>query len=155
MVVAMPSAQAQSGSEISEDVRTEIAKLNKQFEIALKKKDIASIVDMYSDEATLILPGGKKITGRKEISAYWYSLTNATGMTSEIISLGGNGKFVYEIGKWSVTTVKNGVEQIITTDAVLVWKRMQDYSYKIELNSCNNSVASTGEKVEPFEAAKP
>lgn len=155
MMIAMPSAKAQTGSEINPEVRSEIEKLNKQFEIALKKKDFASIVDLYSDDATIIIPGGKKITGRKDIAAYWYSLSNATGMTSEVISLGGNGKFVYQIGKWTLTSVKNGVEQITTTDAVLIWKRMQDYSYKIELNSCNNSVASTGAKVEPFEAAKP
>jgi hypothetical protein len=51
--------------------------------------------------------------------------------------------------------VENGVEKIITTDIVLVWKRESNYTYKIQLNSSNNPVATTGSSVESFEAAKP
>ena len=62
---------------------------------------------------------------------------------------------LYQVGKWSITKVENGVEKIVTTDIVLVWKRESNYTYKIQLNSSNNPVATTGSAVETFEAAKP
>jgi hypothetical protein len=46
------------------------------------------------------------------------------------------------------------VEKTTTSDVVLVWKRMQDYSYKIQLNSLNSSVSTTINNVETLESAR-
>jgi ketosteroid isomerase-like protein len=145
---------AQSNSEISADVRAEVEKLNKNIEQDIANKDFSSIVDLYADDATIIAPGGKKIQGRKAIAEYWYSLGTATSLKSEIIELGGNGKVVYQLGKWTVTSVKNGTEQTTTSDVVIVWKKNTNYEYKIQLNSSNNAVAVNGIQSNSFEAAK-
>lgn len=148
-------AKSQSNSEISKEVRTEMEQLNKQLENSILKKDFATIIDLYSDDATLIVPGGKKLQGRKEIADYWYKLNGTKTLKSEILELGGNGKMVYQVGRWTITNVKDGVENTITTDVILVWKRQQDFEYKIQLNSSNNPVAVTSKHTEPFEAARP
>jgi ketosteroid isomerase-like protein len=145
---------AQSNSEISADVRAEVEKLNKNIEQDIANKDFSSIVDLYADDATIIAPGGKKIQGRKAIAEYWYTLGTATALKSEIIELGGNGKVIYQLGKWTVTSVKNGVEQITTSDVVIVWKKNTNYEYKIQLNSSNNAVAVNGKSTTPLEEAK-
>ncbi len=154
MMTFSTKAKAQS-NDISAETRTDIGNLNKQFEINIQKKDFASIIDMYADGASIVLPGGKKVQGRKAIADYWYTLTSATSLKSEILVLGGSGKIVYQLGKWTITTVKDGVEKTIATDIVLVWKRQQDFSYKIQLNSSNNPLAVNSAKVEQYEAAKP
>lgn len=146
---------AQSNSEISSDVKTEVEKLNHDIEKAVLKKDIATIIDLYSDDATIMIPGGKKIQGRKAIAEYWYSVADSKSLKSEIVELGGNSKMLYQIGRWTITKVENGVEKTTTTDVVIIWKRGNDFTYKIQLNSSNNPVASTGSVAEPFEAAKP
>ena len=154
-IFALSPAKAQGSNEVTPEVRRELEAINHQMEDCIRKKDMATLVDFYSDDATLMVAGGKKLQGRKEIADYWYSLSKATSLKSEILELGGNGKLVYQIGRWTITTVKDGAEQIITTDVVLVWKRQQNYDYKIQLNSSNNPVAMNGIQVTPFEAVKP
>ncbi len=148
------SANAQT-NEISTETRADIENINKQMEMDIKKKDFASIIDMYADDASIVVPGGKKIQGRKAIADYWYSNSTAISLKSEILDLGGSGKVVYQLGKWTVTSVKDGIEKTVSTDIVIVWKRQQDYSYKIQLNSSTNPIALNETKVEPYEAAKP
>ena len=147
------SAKAQS-QEITPEVRKQLEEINHKMEDCIQKKDFSTLIDFYSDDATIMVAGGKKIQGRKAIAEYWYSLTKATSLKSEILELGGNGKMVYQVGRWTITTVKDGVEQTTTTDVVLVWMR-QNYDYKIQLNSSNNPVATIGNQTSPFEAAKP
>jgi ketosteroid isomerase-like protein len=146
-------SNAQS-SEISGEVRTELEQLNRTIEKSIKAHDLSTIVDMYADDATIILSGGKKISGRKAIAEYWYSLGNVKSLKSEINELGGSGKIVYQVGKWTFTSVKDGIEKITTTDIVIVWKKNTNYEYKIQLNSSNNPVASNGKQATSFEAEK-
>ncbi|MBP6512368.1 MAG: nuclear transport factor 2 family protein [Bacteroidia bacterium] len=155
LLFASSSSFAQSNTDISSDVKAQVLELNKDIEKAVLKKDYSSIVDLYSDDATIMIPGGKKITGRKEIADYWLSMMQIKSMKSEIIELGGNSKMIYQIGKWTITKMENGVEKNITTDVVLIWKRENNYSYKIQLNSSNNPVAYQGKAGEPFEAVQP
>lgn len=155
LLFASTGSFAQSSSEISDDVRAQVLELNKDIEKALVKKDYSSIVDLYSDDATIMVPGGKKIQGRKEIADYWLSMMQIKSIKSEILELGGNSKMIYQIGKWTITKMENGVEKNITTDVVLIWKRENNYSYKIQLNSSNNPVAYNSKTGESFEAAQP
>lgn len=145
---------AQSNTEISKEVRAEVEKLNKSIEQDIANKNISSIIDLYADDATIISSGGKKIQGRKAIAEYWYNLGTATSLKSEIVELGGNGKIIYQLGKWTLTTLKNGIEQTLSSDVVIVWKKNTNYEYKIQLNSSNNAVAINGTPVNSFESAK-
>ncbi len=131
---------AQNGSEISKETRDEIVKLNQSIENAITKKALSDVPAMYVDDATILTPGGKKLHGRKEISAFWYDMVNCREFKSEITELGGNGKMVYQVGKWTMTIEKDGKLTTYTTDVVLVWKRESNYDYKIQLQSLNNSV---------------
>lgn len=154
LMITGNAAFAQS-NEVPADTRTEVERLNHDIEKAIEKKDMAAIVELYSDDATMMIPGGKKIQGRKAIADYWYKMADAKSLKSEVLELGGNSKMLYQIGRWTITKIENGTEKTITTDVVIVWKRENNYTYKIQLNSSNNPVAMNGEAVEPFEAAKP
>ncbi len=149
------SLKAQSNSDIAPEIRTEITALNHVIEKSVLSKDFSSIIDLYTDDATIMVPGGQKIQGRKAIADYWYKMSDAKSIKSEIIEMGGNSKMIYQIGKWTVTKIENGSEKTLTTDVVLVWKRGSDYSYKIQLNSSNNPVATLLPAKGVYEAEKP
>lgn len=153
-LMASPVVTQAQNSEIPADVRKDIEALNHQIEQSVQKQDFSSVIDLYTDDATIIVPGGEKIHGRKAIAAYWFGHSQTKTLKSEIVELGGNGKIIYQIGKWTATVMKDGKQQEITTDVVLVWKRV-NYDYKIQLNSSNNPVAVNGSVTIPFEAAKP
>lgn len=138
-VIATAPIFAQS-SDISKETREEIEKLNKSIENAVMKKSLSDVPAMYVDNATILTPGGKKIHGRKEIANFWYDMANCKEFKSEITELGGNGKMVYQLGKWTMTIEKDGKLTTVSTDVVLVWKRESSYDYKIQLQSLNNMV---------------
>ena len=128
-------------NDLSNDTKIEIEKLNHQMEVAISKKSFGDIAVMYGDDATILTPDGKKLHGRKVIGDYWYSMTNCREFKSEITELGGNGKMVYQLGKWTLTVEKEGKLLTYSTDVVLIWKRESNYQYKIQLNSFNNTIA--------------
>jgi ketosteroid isomerase-like protein len=140
-MTAMAPIFAQGSSEVSKDARIEIEQLNKSIEKAILKKTLSDIPAMYTDDATILNPGGKKLHGRKEIAAFWYDFSNCKDFKSEITELGGNGKMIYQVGKWTMTMEKDGKLVTYTSDVVLVWKRESSYDYKIQLQSLNNTVS--------------
>lgn len=141
LLLIAPAFTFAQNTEVSSDVRSDIEKLNKLMENSIKANDMSKVVDLYTDEATIIAPGGQKIHGRKAIADYWYNFSRCKNFTSEITELGGNGKMVYQLSKWTFTCVKDGKETTYTSDVVMVWKRQSDWGYKIQLNSTNNEVA--------------
>jgi ketosteroid isomerase-like protein len=143
---------AQTNSEISKETRDEIIKLNQSIENAVQKKNLSDVPAMYVDDATILTPGGKKLHGRKEIATFWYDLANCKEFKSEITELGGNGKMVYQVGKWTMTVEKDGKLVTYSTDVVLVWKRESSYDYKIQLQSLNNTVTVTEDNAQPNSA---
>ena len=145
IVSVLPSSLYAQSSEVSNETRAEIEKLNRSLENAFVKKSMGDVAAMYNAEATILTPGGKKIHGSKEIGEYWYAMSNCKEFKSEITELGGSGKLIYQLGKWTMTMEKDGKLVTYTTDVVLVWKRESNYEYKIQLSSLNNSVA-IGEK---------
>jgi ketosteroid isomerase-like protein len=134
------SSMFAQSTEITSDVRAEIEKLNQSIEKSMSKKSLSDIAAMYVDDATILTPGGKKVHGRKEIADYWYNMANCRDFKSEITELGGNGKMVYQIGKWTMTMEKDGKLTTYSTDVVLVWKRESSYDYRIQLQSINNTM---------------
>jgi len=148
------SSFAQGNSELSSDVKTQIQELNTNLEKTILKKDLSSLPDFYTDDATILLVGGKKIQGRKDIAEYWYSMNQVKSLKSEIVELGGNSKLVYQIGKWTIVKIENGVEKTIVTDVIIVWERENNYQYKIQLNSANNPTAHMAASKESTETVQ-
>ncbi len=152
LATVLPSALNAQSTEIGSDARAEIEKLNKSIETAITKKAMGDIAAMYNEEATILTPGGKKLHGSKEIGAYWYAMSGCKDFKSEITELGGNGKLIYQLGKWTMTIEKDGKLVTYSTDVVLVWKRESNYEYKIQLSSFNNSVAVSEREILPNSA---
>ena len=141
ILIAPSFANAQS-TDVSSDVRCDIEKLNKEMEVAIRANDMSKVVDLYTDEATIIIPGGQKVQGRKAIADYWYNVSRCKDFKSEITELGGNSKMVYQLSKWTMTIQKDGKAITYISDVIVVWKRQADWGYKIQLNSTNNEVAA-------------
>jgi uncharacterized protein (TIGR02246 family) len=131
------SAQSDNKSEISPEMREKIDQLNNQFIDAMQKGDLSKIMDLYTDDATLMLPGGKSLKGKKEIAAYLEGVKNIKNVKLDVTDAGGSGKIIYQVGKATYVTNVNGAEKQETNDFVMVLKRQSDWDYKISVNSTN------------------
>ena len=153
VVSVLPTSLFAQSSEVNDDTRAEIEKLNHSIENAFVKNSMGDVAAMYNAEATILTPGGKKIHGSKEIGEYWYAMSGCKEFKSEITELGGSGKMIYQLGKWTKTFEKDGKLVTHTTDVVLVWKRESNYEYKIQLSSLNNTVAVSEKEILPNSAS--
>lgn len=118
--------------EVSEQTKNEIVQLNRDLEKSFLNNDLLKISEYYDDDATIMVDG-KKVQGRKELSDYWNNVTNRKDLKLDIREIGGQGKYIYQMG--SVTFATG--EGTVTKNYVMLWKRMANYEYKIYLNGLN------------------
>lgn len=134
------NAQTETGklkSDVSQEVKDEILKMNKQMEESFTSNDLLKIGEFYADDASIVLPDGKVLNGRKEVSDYFLSLQNRKELKLEVTEMGGTGKMVYEIGTAKITTVADGKEKTETATFTMIFQRQNDFAYKVSVNSMN------------------
>lgn len=133
--IAQESVTVKPG--VSPDTKSEILSINKKMETAFTENDLLKIGEFYNDDATLVLQDGTELKGRKQLSEYFMSLQNRKGLKIEATEIGGSGKFVYQLGKMTITTESEGKPAIITARFVMMMQRGSDYDFRITASALN------------------
>ncbi|HKR04960.1 MAG TPA: nuclear transport factor 2 family protein [Bacteroidia bacterium] len=131
------NAQATIKGDATEETKQKIQGLNQQMAEAFRSGDMVKVSEFYADDATVIIPGGKKIEGRKAIYEYLATLKNSKDFKAEVSDVNGSGKILYQVGTITFTADKNGTLETHSSDQVKVWKRGTDWDYKISVDSYN------------------
>ena len=105
-----------------------------QWTAAANKGDVAAVAAMYAKDAYVLPPGGKMVTGAKDIEAFWKeALADAQDVqctTVDVKPLGGSA--AREIGTCSYMTKKPPLKEVELKYAVVwekeggKWKLLQD-----------------------------
>lgn len=105
-------------------VRQGIDAANQAFVDAFNAGDIATAAEnVYTEDATILPPGGPQIDGRQAITDFWTGAAEQLGIESadlstvSVESLGPD--MAYEIGRYSLTTGQGAQEG----KYVVIWKR--------------------------------
>lgn len=122
---------------ITPETKTEVLAVNKKMETAFTQNDLLKIGEFYNDDATLVLQDGTELKGRKQLSEYFLSLQNRKDLKIEATEIGGSGKFVYQMGKMTVTTLANGQPVTTTARFVMMLQRGNDYDFRITASALN------------------
>jgi len=130
-------AQSPIKGDAPDDSKQKIQELNQKMAEAFRAGDIIKVAEFYADDATVIIPGGKKIEGRKAIYEYLQTLKNSKDYNMAVSDVNGSGKILYQVGTVTFTADKNGTPETRSTDQVKVWKRGSDWDYKISVDSYN------------------
>ena len=118
-----------------DDLRKTIESLNRAMTEAFKCGDRRKVAQFYAADGLLIGPRGQRIVGRDAIAAYWSSFVTAKDWHLEVVEFDGDGSVVYQIARSKITHDIGGKELIGTVDVVLIWKRQQDNTYRIYVDS--------------------
>jgi uncharacterized protein (TIGR02246 family) len=137
-------------------VRHTIDSLDAQFGAAFSKGDMATVANIYAQDAITLPPNMKADRGRAAIQK---SLTDMTGqMTVESLKLSSEdvivtGDYAIETGKYEMTgTPKGGKSMHDEGKYLVVWKKQPDGSLKILRDAWNSdkeqpmAPAATGAK---------
>ena len=130
-------AQNAIKGDAPDETKQKINAMNQKMAEAFRSGDMVKVAEFYADDATVIIPGGKKIEGRKAIYKYLTTLKNSKDFKLEVSDVNGSGKLLYQVGTITFTADKNGTPETHSSDQVKVWKRGSDWDYKISADSYN------------------
>jgi len=115
-----------------------IKKANSEFEVAMTKADIASIVAPYTEDAVFVTPDGTSIKGRAAIEQLYRDRFAKSGpaLASKIESqqLMVDGDIAYERGRGLLTRRVNNERVADWARFLTVWQRQADGDWKILRN---------------------
>jgi len=115
-----------------------VKKANSDFEIAMTKSDVATIVEPYAADAVFVSPDGTATRGRAAIEQLYRDRFAKSGpaLETKIVSeeLMLDGDFAYERGRGSIT--RRVRDERVTDGArfLTVWHRQPDGAWKIFRN---------------------
>lgn len=130
-------AQAPIKGDATDEVKQKIQTMNSEMEQAFKAGDMVKVAEFYADDAVLIIPGGKKLNGKKAIYEYLSGLSDTKDIQLSVSDVNGSGKIIYQLGTFTFSADMNGVNKKQSSDQVKVWKRGTDWDYKISVDSFN------------------
>ncbi len=121
-------------------IRKSIDKANAQYCEVVKKGDLSGILEIYTDDATIIPPGGAILKGKEAIQAVYEGLLKGGLKEIKMITLeiGGMDDMVYEIGKTKVLIQPEGLEAFSDSSKYMViWKQQADGLWKVHADIWN------------------
>jgi uncharacterized protein (TIGR02246 family) len=118
-------------------LRPVIEEHNRKMVEAFKRGDFLAVARFYADDATIFSYRGEKVRGREAIDKYWTSIKGAKDWKLEVIELGGDSETVYQIGRSTLTTERDGKQSTYACDFVVIWKRQKDGAYLIHVDIYN------------------
>jgi ketosteroid isomerase-like protein len=118
-------------------LRPVIEEHNRKMVEAFKRGDHLAVSSFYADDATIFSYRGEKVRGRAAIDKYWTSIKGGKDWKLEVIELGGDRETVYQIGRSTLTTEREGKQSTYACDFVVIWKRQPDGTYKIHVDIYN------------------
>lgn len=112
-------------------VKKQIMLLNQQMEEAFNNNDMNKVAAFYADDGEIV-DDSYTVKGRTNLDNYWLALKDkGRGWKLSVIEIGGQGEFVYQLGKSDLKHISQGREANSITNFVLIWKKQTGGSYKI------------------------
>ncbi len=114
------------------NVKNQIMVLNQQMEDAFNNNDMNKVAAFYADDSEIVYDDNYTVKGRANLNNYWLDLKDkGRGWKLTVVEIGGQGEFVYQLGKSDLKHLSQGKEHNSITNFVLLWKKQTDGNYKI------------------------
>jgi uncharacterized protein (TIGR02246 family) len=113
-----------------------IAALSDEFADCFNRGDLAALAAMYADDAVMLPPGPRTISGRRNIRSYWEQAERFQQLTCDTLNVRALGDdAACEIGNLRITLNAQGRD--IAAKYVFVWRKT-DGEWKLETSIWNS-----------------
>ena len=130
-----------SGGLRTSDLRGAMEADNARWLAAFNTPNPAAFPAMYTNDALLLPPGAQPVTGGPEaIKQFWESRIKAGAKdhTFEIVSVHEDGKYAYQVAKWTVVVVKDtGEKTPFSGNTVRIFERQGDGTWLTKVHMFN------------------
>lgn len=128
------------------DLRAKIDATNKEFLEAFNRGDLATAMEVYTEDATILPPNAPIMKGKEAITAFWQGardigVKEAKLETVELTPIG--DETACEIGKYVLMIQPEGAEAFTDKGKyMMIWK-LVDGSWKWDSDAWNSSLPPT------------
>ena len=120
-------------------MRTVIQTLNLKFADGVTKKDASVFMDLYTDNAKILVPEEEFIMGNDKVRQWWetYLKGDIHSVSLNTVSLSGDSDVLYETGQVIREIWKNDKASMQYDKYLTIWRQQDDGSYKIAVSCWN------------------
>jgi ketosteroid isomerase-like protein len=118
-----------------------IAAVNRRFEEAMNRGDVADACEVYVADAKILPPDASMVTGRRAIQAFWQKAAEGLGLKQvrlKTAELKVSGDTAYEIGE-ALLGLQSGSA---TAKYVVVWQRQSNGEWRWAVDIWNMNPAA-------------
>jgi uncharacterized protein (TIGR02246 family) len=129
------------GSARAEDLREVMEADNALWLAAYNTNTPAAFPPMYTEDAVVLPPGAQPINGRQAIRQFWEDRLkpgNRKDHTFEIVSLQQDGKYAYQVARWTLNIInKTGEPTKVSGNTVRIFERQPDGAWLTKVHIFN------------------
>ena len=116
----------------SDDLRSAMEAENARWLTAFNSQNAAALPAIYTDDAQLIPPGAPIANGVDAIHKFWEAKIKGgiRDHTFEIVNIYSDGKYAYQVSKWTAVLVKDGEKTPLSGNRLRVFERRSDGSWR-------------------------
>ena len=130
---------SQVGYPDMDKMRIQIQTMNLKFADGVTKKDASAFMDMYTDNAKILVPDEEFIMGNDKVRQWWdtYLKGDIHSISLNTVSLSGDNDVIYETGQVIREIWKNDKASMQYDKYLTIWRQQDDGSYKIAVSCWN------------------
>jgi uncharacterized protein (TIGR02246 family) len=123
-----------SGPTRANSLTDEVAALNARWDAAIDGPDFEALLPMYADDAELMPPGTRPVTGPAAIRDFFAARgTSVRDHHLQVVRVVSFGSYAYVTSRFTALFVKDGSEPLkITGSTVRFLERQNDGTWKIK-----------------------
>ena len=141
LYVVVLVALAAIGAASAEDLRAVMEADNARWLAAYNTNTPAAFAAMYTPDAVVLPPRMQPVSGREAITQFWSDRLkpgNRKDHTFEIVSLGQDGQFAYQVAGWTLNIIdKTGVPTKVSGNTVRVFEHQPNGAWLTKVHIFN------------------
>ncbi|PAQ04539.1 YybH family protein [Mesorhizobium temperatum] len=139
-VLLISSALSASAQSAREDIEAALTK----FTDAFNSGNAAAVAQIYTEDAALLPPDGKRVDGRKGVEEFWQGAIKGgmKNFTLKALEVEESENLAYEVGAFTLDVPsKDGALSTVAGKYIDVWKKGDDGTWRLHRDIWNLGAA--------------
>ena len=139
-IVAMLPSLLVGGVTRADDIRPAMERANAEFLAAFNTPNPSGFLPLYTADSVLFFQGAPPVSGPIAIKEFWESRIKLgiRDHTFEIIEIGTDGKYAFQVSKATVQLLRDNGEKILTAGhTVRIFEKQSDGTWKTKIHMFN------------------
>jgi uncharacterized protein (TIGR02246 family) len=139
-VLLLSSAISAAAQSAREDIEAALTK----FMDAFNSGNAAAVAEMYTEDAAVLPPDGKRVDGRKGVEEFWQGAIKGgmKNLTLNALEVEERADLAYEVGAFTLDVPsEGGALSTVAGKYIVIWKKGDDGRWRLHRDIWNSGAA--------------